>query len=80
MNISKKNNKKNNYNSINKMITIAIIVACIYIALIISGFVMYSKIPNDAANSDQNVALGFAVIGIPIPPLQIVPIVIGSRY
>lgn len=62
------------------MITAGIIIACVYIALIVSGFVMYSKIPQDAPNSDKNVALGFAVFGIPLPLLQIVPIVIGSRY
>lgn len=56
-----------------------ILAVLITLALWVSGFIMYSKIPSDE-DSDRNVALVFAVLGIPIPLLELVPIVIGSRY
>ena len=62
------------------MQALAVLLALVAIGLVVSGFVLYSKIPDNARNYDQNIALTFATLGIPLPFLQIVPIVIGSRY
>ena len=62
------------------MQALALLLLLILIGAIVSGFVMYSKIPEDAPNNEQNLALAFASIGIMFPPLQVVPIVIGAKY
>jgi len=59
-----------------------VLMILIVLGLWVAGFVMYSKIPSDdeSAKADQDMALAFAVVGIPFPILQLVPIIIGARY
>ena len=62
------------------MQALALLLLLILIGAIVAGFVMYSKIPDNAPNNEQNLALAFASIGIMFPPLQVVPIVIGAKH
>ncbi len=62
---------------------VGIALGATWLALLIAGWVMYSKIPAGyvpaGGNSGRGTALGLAIGGVFVPLLNIGPIIIGSQ-